>query len=323
MPNGESHGATQRLVLVGSVLVDLVMPVPSLPPRGGDLIAGGASFVVGGGYYVLSAATRAGMSAAFAGRHGAGPLGARVRAALDEIGVATLLPPDEHDDTGLCVTLVEPDGERTFVTHPGVEARLAESALVGADIDAADVVYVSGYDLGYNVSGPAIESWLTTRPNGQPLVLDPGPLVADIPADRLTGVLARTTLLTLNRREAALLTTATEATAAIAALQPRLGPDAVVIVRDGASGAHVGGGPLGSDVEHVAAPTVAARDTTGAGDVHTGALVAALAAGANIIDAVRRANTAAALHVSAIPTRQRGAKQSARPPDAPPLGSRQ
>ncbi len=285
-------------MLVGSVLVDLVMPVASLPARGGDLLASGASFVVGGGYYVLSGATRAGLRAAYVGSHGTGPMGDRVRAALDGIGVAMLLPPDASGDTGVCVTLVEPGGERTFVTHPGVEARLGPDALADLLVDAADAIYVSGYDLAYEVSGPAVGSWLSTRPHRAALVLDPGPLVADIPTDRFDAVLGRTTLLTLNCREAQIMTGSTDVAAVIQALRPRLAPDALVVLRAGARGAHVGGGSLGIGLHHVPAPQVAAVDTTGAGDVHTGTLIAALASGVEPVAAVGRANAAAAAHAA-------------------------
>lgn len=285
-------------MLVGSVLVDLVMPVASLPARGGDLLASGASFVVGGGYYVLSGATRAGLRAAYVGSHGTGPMGDRVRAALDGVGVAMLLPPDASGDTGVCVTLVEPGGERTFVTHPGVESRLDANALALLTINATDAVYVSGYDLAYEVSGPAVGSWLGTGPLGTPLVVDPGPLVADIPPDRLYAVLGRTTLLTLNCWEAQIMTGSTDVAAVIAALRPRLAPDALVVLRAGARGAHVGGGSLGIGLHHVPAPQVAAVDTTGAGDVHTGTLIAALASGVEPVAAVGRANAAAAAHVA-------------------------
>jgi len=46
------------------------------------------------------------------------------------------------------------------------------------------------------------------------------------------------------------------------------------------------------------APSLEVADTTGAGDAHTGTFMAALAAGASPLDAVRRANLAAATAVS-------------------------
>lgn len=287
-------GPTSRLVLVGSVLVDLVLPVPALPPRGGDVLSTDAAFRVGGGWYVLSAAVSAGLPAAYAGRYGRGPFGARVQAALQDLGVDLLLAPDDDGDTGVCVALVEPDGERTFVTHPGVEAGLDAATLSRLAVAASDTVYVSGYDLAYAVSGPAIAAWVATRPRGAPLVVDPGPLVTDIAAGVLSGVLGRTTLLTLNRREAALLTGYDEPREVAGAVRDRLAPDALLVVRDGARGAHVTGGALDDELVHVPAHQVGVVDTTGAGDVHTGALIAALASGVGPGSAVRRANAAAA-----------------------------
>jgi len=275
--------------------VDLVLPVPALPPRGGDVIAGDARFVVGGGYYVLSAAVEAGMWAAYAGRHGRGPMSDRVRAALAAIGVEALLPPESDGDTGVCVTLVEPDGERTFVTHPGVEASLDAATLAALEVHADDVVYVSGYDLAYPVSGPAIATWIATcLPESAGLVLDPGPLVVDIPATVLAPALQRCTLLTLNRREALLLTGQDDAVEVAAALGDRLASAALLVVRDGARGAAVTGAGLGEEVRTVPADPVKVIDTTGAGDVHTGTLIAALAAGLDPAAAVGRANIAAA-----------------------------
>lgn len=292
------YSGPARLVLVGSVVVDLVLPVPALPPRGGDVLSAGATFGVGGGWYVLSAAAAAGLPTAYAGRHGRGPFGDRVRAALAAVGVEVMLAPDAVKDTGLCVVLVEPDGERTFITQPGAEARLDTSTLAGLTVADEDVVYVSGYDLAYPVSGSAIGGWVASRPSGAPLILDPGPLVADIPAELLAGVLGRTTLLTMNRREAALLTSWEDPPKVARAVRGRLAPAALVVLRDGARGAHVAGGELGHRLVHVAAVQVPAVDTTGAGDVHTGALVAGLVAGLEPVRAVQRANAAAAEQVS-------------------------
>jgi len=298
MTSGKS-GPT-RLVLVGSVVVDLVLPVAALPPRGGDVLSTGATFVVGGGWYVMSAAARAGLPTAYAGRHGRGPFGDRVRSALAAAGVQVMLDPDAVEDTGLCVVLVEPDGERTFITHPGVEASTDTSTLAGLAVADEDAVYVSGYDLAYPVSGPAIGDWVASRPSGAALILDPGPLVADIPADLLAGVLRRTTLLTMNRREAALLMGLNDATEVARAVRGRLAAAALVVVRDGVHGAHATGGELGDLIVRIPPDVVTAVDTTGAGDVHTGTLIAALAAGLDPLAAVRRANTAAARLVSAV-----------------------
>jgi 2-dehydro-3-deoxygluconokinase len=66
-----------------------------------------------------------------------------------------------------------------------------------------------------------------------------------------------------------------------------------VVLKCGADGAWVA--ERGSMPQHVAAMQVSPVDATGAGDCFDGSLVARLAAGDSLIDAVRYANVAAAL----------------------------
>lgn len=282
----------ERLVLVGSVIVDTAVDVPALPGRGGDVIGSGLRSTPGGGFNVLAAARRLGLPAALAGHVGDGPNGLLVRTALAELGVERLVDTPPGDDTGGCVVLVEPDGERTFVTAPGVESRLAGEHLGPVTVNPTDAVHVSGYELLYEVSGPTIVHWLDTVTPAV-VVLDPGPLVADIPRARLDAVLARTTVLTLNARELSLLGAMPGGD--LASLHAHLAPGGVVVARDGANGAHVHDGER---VVHVPAPAVTALDTTGAGDTHTGALLASLADGMTRTQAVARANAAAAWSVT-------------------------
>ena len=105
------------------------MRVPALPPRGGDTLATSCEVTAGGGFNVMSAAARLGLPAVYAGGHGTGPWGDLVRAALAAEGIGLLRPPDQDRDTGFDVALVEPDAERTFVTHLGAEAVRGPGAL--------------------------------------------------------------------------------------------------------------------------------------------------------------------------------------------------
>ena len=115
-------GRPRRLVFAGEAIVDVVMRVPGLPPRGGDLLADSSAVAVGGGFNVMAAAARQGMPVAYAGGHGTGPWGDLVRAALAIEGIEVLRDPDPRADTGFDVALVEADGERTFVTSLGAES---------------------------------------------------------------------------------------------------------------------------------------------------------------------------------------------------------
>src|ERR1700733_12528447 len=135
-----------RLVFAGEALVDLVMRVPALPERGGDMLAGSSSVQVGGGFNIMAAA-RQGLPVVYAGGHGTGPWGDKVRAALAAEGIAVLRPPDPDADTGFDVALVEDGGERTFVTSLGAETLRQPGAWDAVPAGAGDAVYVSGYGL--------------------------------------------------------------------------------------------------------------------------------------------------------------------------------
>ena len=114
-----------------------------------------------------------------------------------------------------------------------------------------DVVYLSGYGL------PRI----SPLPSAAQVFVDPGPLVAQIPADLLDPVLARCDWLSCNQREAGLLTGSAEPSEAARLLLGRT-DHASIIVRTGASGCVLA--VRGEEMTRVPAPVVEAVDTTGA-----------------------------------------------------------
>jgi sugar/nucleoside kinase (ribokinase family) len=293
--SGEAVVPPTRIVGLGSVLVDVAVTLPSLPVRGGDVVAADAGRAAGGGVNALAAAARLGLPAAYAGPHGTGPNGDLVRAALTADGIVALLAADTGADTGWCLAMLEPDGERTFVTVPGAEARQEAASLAGLAVGGGDAVYLSGYDLAYPGAGPALAAWVAGLPRagaGPLVVLDPGPLAATIPADVLAAVVARADLLTLARGEAAALGVRDDLTG------PRVPPGAAVVVRAGRDGGfvrHPGTGVVRVAGAPAPGPVV---DTNGAGDVHTGALVTGLARGRPLVEAVRLAHRAAAVSVT-------------------------
>jgi sugar/nucleoside kinase (ribokinase family) len=300
-----SRPPLQRLLLAGEAIVDLLMWIRALPERGGDMLSEAAAIEVGGGFNIMAAAVRQGLPVLYCGGHGTGPWGEKVRTALAAEGIGLLRAPDPDLDTGFDVALVEADGERTFITHLGAESPRGPDAWHLVRVRPGDAVYVSGYGLVPPASGAVLGAWAAALPPDVLLFVDPGPLVADIPAAVLDPVLARCDWWSCNQREAALLTGTTDPAEAARGLIGRTG-HADVIVRAGPDGAVLalraggGSGPTGPglSLSHIPAPEVTAVDTTGAGDAHSGVFLAALAAGLTASDAVRRANAAAALAVT-------------------------
>ncbi|MFC0106677.1 PfkB family carbohydrate kinase [Kibdelosporangium aridum] len=261
-----------RLVHTGQVVVDLVLRIDKMPPRGGDVLASDFLQTAGGGFNVMAAARRAGAEVVYAGSHGSGTYGDLIRAALAAEGVLVAHPATEPD-SGISVALVESDGERTFVTSPG-----AEGHFTPVDTTPDDIVYVTGYSLTHQHNVDALIGWLP-RVEAK-VLLDPSPLVADIPAKTWRAVLAYVDILSSNATEATKLSDVDVPT-----VIRREGPNGCTIIEHG-------------HATHVPGFAVRAVDTNGAGDAHCGVLAAELLRGNDLTTAATRANAAAAIAVT-------------------------
>jgi sugar/nucleoside kinase (ribokinase family) len=292
--------APRRLVLLGSVLVDIVMFVPRLPASGGDILATDSLVATGGGFNVLAAAGRQGLPSAYFGLHGDGTFGDIVRRDLSAEGVEVLLPRSGGEDTGFCIGLVDSAGERTYATRQGVEGRLTDEALSRFEPRATDAVYLSGYELVYE-HGPLVGQRFAELPSQILTIFDPGPMVGEIAPDLLEAVLERANWTSLNRVEAETLTGSSQADQAARLWNETGSPHGSAVIRDGGNGCWVvvHHGTTEASVEHVAVPLAAADavDTSGAGDCHVGAFVAALGRGYTPAEAALWANAAAAKSV--------------------------
>ncbi|GAA5144546.1 PfkB family carbohydrate kinase [Microbacterium pseudoresistens] len=295
-----------RVIHTGQALVDQVVEVPELPARGQNVMANSVADYAGGAVTVLLAATRLGAACVHAGAHGTGPRGDLIRAALAADGITASAPPVTDRDTGVCVVLVEPTAERTFVTTLGAERDITVESLSTADVQPGDLVCVTGYSLAVAQTRDPLLGWMATLPPEAVVVLDPGAAFATLPAEVRDAMLARTDVWTSNAEEAtdllAVLSTPApadaderEIAAQARALEPVLREGAVAIVRDGPEGCAVS---VQGEATYVPGFPQKPVDTNGAGDTHTGALLAGIAAGASWVDACRRANAAGAITVT-------------------------
>jgi sugar/nucleoside kinase (ribokinase family) len=284
-----------RLLHLGNVVVDVVLTVPALPEPGGDVLASRTETAAGGGFNVMAAAARLGLRVAYGGVIGTGPFADLAVAACAGEGIEVLQRPKTGVDTGFVISIVDAGGERTFLTSRGAEATLTAADLNAVRPDRGDAVYLSGYGLVHPANAAALLGWLGQLAGGHVVIFDPGPLVRSVPASVLGPVLDRANWVSCSAREAGLLTGAKDPADALRALTGRV-RRAGVLLRMGPAGCLLG--RHGSPSRQVPGYGVQAVDTNGAGDTHTGAFLAALAAGVGPVDAVRRANAAAALSVT-------------------------
>lgn len=290
-----------RVIHTGQALVDVVVEVPDLPARGQNVMAVSVADYAGGAVTVLVAAARFDADCVHAGAHGTGPHGDLVRAALAAEGIELSAPPVPDSDTGICVVMVEPSAERTFVTTLGAERQITVESLATSEPAAGDLVCVTGFSLALTSTRGPLLAWLPTLDPDVVVVLDPGAAFAGLPADVRAAMLEVTDVWSSNAEEAEDLLAAVGGTAPddLAALTTAIAPllrgDAVAIVRDGPEGCAVHVDGTTTDVPGYPQTPV---DTNGAGDTHTGALLAAVAAGTPWVEGCRRANAAAAIKVT-------------------------
>lgn len=283
-----------RVIHTAQALVDVVVEVPSLPRRGGNVMAPPPQDYAGGAVNILLAAARQGAECVHAGATGTGPHGDLVRSALADEGVVVSSPVVPDLDTGICVVMLEPTAERTFVTTQAAERIISVDSLQTSDPQPGDLVCVSGYSLTGRTRDPLLE-WLAGLPGGVEVVLDPGAIFAELDDDVREQMLAMTTVWTGNAEESEALTGEADIVVAAATCLEHLPIGSVAVVRDGPEGCAVHAEGETTDLDGYPQKPV---DTNGAGDTHTGVLVACRASGMPWVESARRANAAGAIKVT-------------------------
>ncbi len=278
-------GAT--VVVAGSINVDLIVGVPTLPQAGETVL--GERFVQQNGGKSANqavAAARVGAAVTMLGAVGEDELGRSALAGLQAAGVdinACRTVGDTH--TGLALIVVDEAGENQIAVASGANARLDASMIEAQTASLrppAQAVCLLGFEVP-DEAVVAVARWAAGRQLR--IIVNPAP--ARVLLDELLDL---GPILTPNESEAVALSGQPDARTAARVLSERTG--APVIITLGAEGAllHQDGA-----VEHLPATPVEPVDTTGAGDALNGILAAELARGAELREALRWAMVGAAL----------------------------
>jgi ribokinase len=259
-----------RVVVVGSVNLDLVARVGRLPAGGDTIAATGYRRVPGGkGANQALAARRLGADVALLAAVGKDEAAGEALALLAADGVGLSAVRRVNGPTGVALITVDDTGENTIVVVPGANARLT--------VEAAELVGADAVLCQLEVPLETVAAAAAATPPGALFCLNTAPAAA-VPA----AVLERADLVVANRAE-------------FAAVEG-LDRAKLVAVTAGADGAVLRAG--GREVARASSPTVTVVDGTGAGDAFTGALVVGLLAGLAQDAALRRACVAGAAAAS-------------------------
>ena len=262
---------TGRVVVVGSLNVDLVAMVERHPRSGETVLGTSLQRLPGGkGANQALAAAEAGASVTLVGCIGDDADGTAYVIGLTARGVGTAGVRRAAGSTGTALVVVDRAGENSIVVVPGANAEVASHDVDTLDLDPDDVVL-----LQLEIPLPVVEAAIRrAAAAGARVVLNLAPYAALAPE-----LLDACDPVVVNEHEASALARRP------ASLLVTLGPRGARWERHGA-------------VVEVVAPPVEVVDTTGAGDVFAGTLAAALAAGAEPPDAMTAAVAAAARSVT-------------------------
>ncbi|MGH1503845.1 MAG: ribokinase [Acidimicrobiales bacterium] len=292
-----------EIAVVGSVNLDISIPVAHLPAAG-ETVLGGDALTSGGGKGANQAvgAARLGRHVAFVGAVGDDESGERHRAALLEEGIdLSGLRTVAGAPSGLAAIAVEPGGDNLIVVSPGANARLT-----AADVQALPLVATANVVMvQFEVPLPTVAAAVSMATGH--VVVNPAPAPdratlgeADLVA--LDTIVAKAEVVVPNRGELARLLGEDTAhtTVELVDQAKRLGPSVVVTL--GEAGALV----VESDrVTQVPALGVDAVDATAAGDSFCAGLADGLVQGASLVEAAEWATRVAAVTVT-----RRGAQES-------------
>jgi sulfofructose kinase len=273
MAKGRAVGATPTILCVGTVTLDMVLTTDYLP-REDERVEADQVSLGGGGNAANTAATiaRLGLPVEFCGTVGTDVAGELIAGELESAGVGTRYLHRSRDaTTAQSAVIVSAGGARTIVTRPAPRPPAIPSGFDVVHLDKA--------------------GWAGVPPGGiqgSRLSLDDGN-----PVDGLD-----VSLLTWYVPTAATLRTRYQTMDAVAAAQhaKRAGA-ANVIVTDGAGGSFA----VDNDGLYFApALSISPMSTLGAGDVFHGAVIAAIAMGQPLAEAIRFANVTAGLSCRAL-----------------------
>lgn len=274
------------VVVVGSINVDVTVPVTRPPAAGQTLLGGAAVRSPGGkGANQAVAAARLGRDVTMIGAVGADADGDFMLARLQAEGIAVGAVGRVGVATGQAFVFVSDGGESTIVVAPG-----ANMALRPEDVDRSILAHADAVLLQQEISGEVVAAAVAAS-HGL-VVLNPAPARRLEPA-----VLHRVDILVPNRDELAALAgvAALDGVDEVARVAGGLGVRGAVVVTMGADGALV---VEPTRTTHVAALEVTAVDATAAGDSFCAGLVDALLDGADPVQAARFATRVAAVTVT-------------------------
>lgn len=284
-----------KILVVGSINMDLVVRVPHIPEPGETVLGGDFETFPGGkGANQAVAASRMGGEVTMVGRVGNDNFGdTLIHTLLEDKIRTTQVTKDANVATGVAMIAVSSDGENVIMVASGANMHVTVEDVnnVRPLMREADILLLQ-LELPLEVVTSAVD---LAKAYHVPVILNPAP------AQLLSRtLLSNVDFLTPNTNELKILTGEEDVEQAIQKLKDWGLKN--IIVTLGANGARV----ITEEMDkHLPAFEITAVDTTAAGDAFNGALAVGLAEGIALLDAIWMGMAAGALAAT-----KRGAQTS-------------
>lgn len=284
------------ILAIGSIIIDQLCQVPLLPSSGQGVVVQKQTRALGGcALNAAAAAQRAGGTCTLLAPIGIGPNATFAEEKLERLGFEPFkralgcdgLP---HDNAS-CICMVEPNGERTMLTFPGIDQFFVKDWFDGIDAARYCMGYVCGYEL-HGSNGERIVEFFESNPSIE-LWYAPGPCINSVEKDLVNRINALHPVWHLNEMEALSYTNKENVEEAEAELLEQCG-NAAIITQGSKGSRAIYLEERGGEAKRCFAGSkpVKVVDTIGAGDAHVGTLMACKAAGLSWSEALECANEA-------------------------------
>ena len=280
----------KQILVIGSTVVDVILSIPEIPGRGEDVNITTVEYRIGGcAYNVFTTLRLFNTPALLCSPVGSGFYGDMVKEHLEKQGLKPFA--NLQKENGCCFCLVEPDGERSFLSHHGVEYLFSRSWMENVDFSHVDSVFICGLEIE-DPDGDEIINFVYDHPELE-LYFATGPRINHVPKERMERLLCRRDkrgkgpFLHLNKTEASVFTGKPILEDAAEFLAAKTNTSLVITLGEHGCYCLRGAGNKGSYVPPFEVKVV---DTVGAGDAHFGSLIAYRKNGMSLEDACLEAN---------------------------------
>jgi sugar/nucleoside kinase (ribokinase family) len=289
--------AAPRVLVIGDVMQDVIVRPSGPVVAGSDRTARIEMHPGGSAASQAVWMARCGLGVDFVARVGRVDV-ATLTSDFADAGVTARLAPDDRAQTGRLIVLLDPEGQRSFLTDRGANESLGAADIDWQTLPKPDFVQLSGYSVVTEATRAMMGS-VRARLGGTPFGFDPASagFIHEIGRDAFLDASAGAAIIFPNEDEAEALTGLTDPSAQLDRLTSFY---PLVVLKRGAHGCMA---RRGAEICEVRSPQVTVVDTTGAGDAFVAGFLSAHLKGASPRAALERAVATGAEAVASLGSR--------------------